>query len=306
MEYFIYKQIFRGVHSLAISESLYTELKKSREILSRSLAIEEIYEIVISNYFEFEQEIQKHSIDQMIRKDSLYTNAFGVRVDLNKRLLNILAAVRSYIDSVKHNASRCFGNRKESLDEVEQFFSNEYDKNRYYRFMEAFRNYVQHRGLAIDLTQRGSRWTSTDEDKLLEYSLNISANRLRLLKDKKMTKKVLDEMGDKIDLKVAVRHYIERISHIHESVRNLISDRVCISRKTIEDAIELYKSQIDKNSFGVRACVMDREKEVESIPLLLEWDDIRLSLQTRNKKLVNLSKRYVTSVIENEERSGIN
>ena len=46
-------------------------------------------------------------------------------------------------------------------------------------------------------------------------------------------------------------------------------------------------------------CLSDEEDEaLEKIPVMLEWDDIRLQLAKRNMLLVNLSKRYVSSKIQ--------
>lgn len=301
MEYFIYRPFYMGVDRIEISEAKYIELRKSRKILSNSLAIEEIYEIVVSNYLEFEQEILKLTTSHMIRKELIYPSIFNIRVELNKRLVNILTAIRSYIDSVTHNVSDCFEDKEDSLAKVKKIFSIEYDRNNYYQFMEAFRNYVQHRGLAIDLIRHNSHWTSHDEDGLLEYSLDISADKSRLMSDEKMKKKAMNEMGDKIDLKMAVRHYIESISYVHDSIRNLIASPVEIARKEIEEEINLFKNKFGNKSTVIRVCKMDGKKQIEVFPLFLEWDDVRQSLQIRNKKFVNLSKRYVTGKSKNEK-----
>jgi len=36
---------------------------------------------------------------------------------------------------------------------------------------------------------------------------------------------------------------------------------------------------------------------------LLDWDDVRVSLQKRNGKLTNLSKRYVTSAVKSNKKA---
>jgi len=42
---------------------------------------------------------------------------------------------------------------------------------------------------------------------------------------------------------------------------------------------------------------------ISSIPLLLNWDDVRVSLQKRNRKLTNLRKRYVTGNIKTHNKA---
>lgn len=105
-------------------------------------------------------------------------------------------------------------------------------------------------------------------------------------------------MDEKIDLKVTIRNYIEGISNIHAEIRKLITNSIETSRNKIE---EIHTSFNDLNTKercdSLRAVMKEDNKQIESIPLLLEWDDVRKSLQKKNERLINLSKRYVTGKI---------
>ena len=57
MRYVLRKAVIGNVPEIGISESEYLEFQKARNTLSNALEIEEKYEIVISNYLDFEQEI---------------------------------------------------------------------------------------------------------------------------------------------------------------------------------------------------------------------------------------------------------
>lgn len=279
------------------------ELQKARNTLSNALAIEEKYEIVISNYLDFEQEILNATTSHMIREHLDYSDFFKVRLGLNIRLVNLLTAVRLYVDQLNQNVTECIADNSNTKDDVKKLFSKEYDENNDYRFMEALRNYVQHRGIPVHWTQQGGRWTSLEDDGLLEYSMELCSQRSYLEEDKKMKKSVLAEMEEKIDLKATTRSYIESISHVHDSVRSMIAESTAYSRKLIKDAHQRYSKVYDDSLVGLSACKWDDHKQISSIPLLLDWDDVRVSLQKRNRKLTNLSKRYATGAIKTHNKA---
>lgn len=298
MRYTLKKDVLENVPEIEISEKVYSDLQRARDTLSNALAIEEKYEIVVSNYLAFELEILNATTRFMVREHLDYTGFFEVRLGFNIKLVNLLTSVRLYVDQLNQNIAECLTEIPNVKEDVKSLFSKEYDENRYYRFMEALRNYVQHRGLPVHLTQFGAHRTSLKHDGLLEYSLGLVSQRSYLGKDNKMKNKVLEEMDEKVDLKEATRSYIESISRVHESARNMISDTVSTSRQIIESAHERYSQDYSGGLVGLSASKWVDQKRVATIPLLLDWDDVRVNLQKRNKMLVNLSKHYVTGAIK--------
>ncbi len=278
-----------------ISEEKYELLKKSQQVLRSALSIEEIYEIVISNYFEFEKDTLEITLNNMLYRDISYHNIFESRSTLDRRIINILTAVRLYLDTIIHNALECKNKENFTKNDIKRIISQEYENNKYYKFMEAFRNYVQHYGLAIHLTRRNSSWTSLDEKGQMEYSFNIFSNQDRLRDDKHFKVTSLTEMEEKIDLKLAIRHYIECISNIHDNIRTLIKESVEYSRESLEEINTQFKELNKKGDYdSLRAKKFDKNEQYESFPLFLKWDDVRIKLQKKNKRLVNLKKCYVT------------
>lgn len=298
MKYTLRKNVLGNVPDVEISEQEYIRLRKARNALSNALAIEEKYEIVVSNYLEFEQEILDATTRNMIREHLDYSDFFKVHLGLNIRLVNLLTAVRLYVDQLNQNVAECLPEAPSAMDDVKRLLTNEYDENRNYRFMDALRNYVQHRGIPVHWTQQGGRWTSLNDDGLLEYSIELASQRSYLEEDKKMKKSVLAEIDDQVDLKEATRSYIESISRVHESARSMISDAVSSSRQLIENAHRKYSEVYSENLVGLSAFKWLDQERIESMPLLLDWDDVRVNLQKRNRQLINLSKRYVTGTIK--------
>lgn len=234
MKYLLYKAVLDEAPEIEITEDEYEKLKEARSLLSSALAIEINYEILINNYLDFEKHLLNMSIDCLVRNDSLdYLGFFEVRLNMNIRLINLLTACRLYFDQLEHHTKNFAVYITDIAEQVEKLRSNEYDSNKEYRFIEALRNYVQHRGLPVHWILLNRRRTRSEDDHLLEYSIELASLRSYLEEDGKFKKKVLAELDEKIDIKVATRSYLDSISNVHKSVSYMISDRVSSSRQLI-------------------------------------------------------------------------
>jgi len=161
--------------------------------------------------------------------------------------------------------------------------------------MEALRNHVQHRGIPIHFVSQTSRLTSLEEDGLMEFTVEIAAQRRYLEQDEKFKKTILREVTGDVDLKAASRRYVESLSAINEFARGLVAESVRVAREQIESAHNRYAEHFAGKLTGLSASAIHDGREVSSVPLLLDWDDVRLELQKRNTELKNLTKRYATS-----------
>ena len=285
-----------------LSEDEYKSLKIASEKLSNGLAIEEKYEILISNYLDFEVQLLEHAAQAMIRIPYDYDYFFQVRMSFNRRLVNLLTSARLYIDQLHHHIRPIIPDYPNLKDELKRLFSKEYDSSLHYRFMEALRNYVQHRGIPVHWFQFNNHSDDSGVERLLIFTMELASLKAYLLEDDSFKKKVLEEIPDKIDLKMATRAYIEGISRIHSSARNFTENVLKESRAIIENAIISYKKIHSDNCIGLHAICFDDNKIIDRVMLLLEWDDIRLKLNRCNSELINLRRRYVSGQTKNYDK----
>lgn len=272
----------------------YESLKKARMALFNGLALEEKYEILISNYLELEREILDRATQSMIRNPSDYDDFFQVRMSLNRRLVNLLTAVRLYADQLHRHVKGILSDKEDVKRHIDSLLSQEYDSSLEYRFMEALRNYVQHRGIPVHWVQFHSHAEAYGEDRLLIYSVEMASQKEYLQEDPKFKKSVLNEIPEKVDLKSSIRTYVEGISRIHCAARKLVEKDLGNARSLISNAIASYGKVFNKRPVGLHATCFEGNTSVETVPLLLDWDDIRIKLSKRNSELVNLRNRYVT------------
>lgn len=295
MKYILRKSVIAPVPEIEITEKDFSVLNSARGVLSNAFAIEEKYEIVISNFLDLERQLLDINAANVVRYKSTYADFFEIRSLLNVRLVNLLTSTRLYLDQIPQNIVDCDLAETEAISLFRSRCSEEYDKHFEYRFMEALRNYVQHRGIPVNFVRQGANWTSLEEDRMMEFSVHMSAQRSYLEEDGKFKKSILKEMAGDVDLVAASRRYIESISAINEFVRKLLQKSIESARAAIEAAHHSYSEVFSGNLIGLCALEMDKSQAITSIPLLLDWDDVRIELKNRNRQLVNLSKRYVTS-----------
>tara|TARA_R110001583_G_scaffold174519_1_gene328935 strand:+ start:144 stop:1052 length:909 start_codon:yes stop_codon:yes gene_type:complete len=283
---------------IEIDEKKYYSIYEARNILSAAMAVEEKYELLINNYVELEKEVLSAATDNMIYRDKDYSGFFDIRLLFNQRLVNLLTSCRLYLDQIQQHIKTCLPNDLKKSNQVKELFSVQYDSHFEYQFMEALRNYVQHRGLAVHSTAHSSRWTSTKDDGLMEFGIKLFTHKSEVEHDKAFKKSVSKVMDEKIELITTSRRYIECLNHCHIQIRELISHEVKAAREVIENIIREY-GKINNGETDCLTALKFEESSpcnilLDEIPILLEWDNVREGLVKKNQKLTNLYRRYVS------------
>lgn len=294
MKYVLRKADLSNELEIEIRKESYAAHKESRTILSNCLALEQNYEVLILTYLDLERQIFDATASYMVRKLSDSLDAFNFRLALNIRLMSLLTSAKLYTDRFCHQISECVPRRSDVVTLTKSFLSKEYDENPAYRFMEEFRNHVQHYDLPIHWISSSMRWTDLSENRLLEFSLDFGVQKSFIEENKKFKNRIIKESSDEIDLKSMTRGYVESLSSAHDAARELIKESVQNARQNLEDAYSQYRKIYAEYSGSLSACIINDQEVSETVPLTLYLDDIRMKLQKRNPKLVNLRKGYVT------------
>lgn len=294
MRHIIRKAVLAPVPELEISAEEFSALQMARRVLSSAFSIEEKYEILVANFLALETQLLGIAATNVVRNALSYSEFFETRSALNVRMVNLLTAARLYLDQLPQDIADCLPSNDTAPSLVKAKCSQEYDQHFEYRFMEALRNHAQHRGIPVHFVSQSAHWTSFDEDGRMEFTVDIVAQRRYLEEDEKFKKLILDEASDDVDLTAACRRYIESLSAINQFARDLIAESAKSARETIEGAHKRYSELYSESLVGLTASGIEDGREISSVPLFLDWDDVRLELQKRNSQIVNLRKRYVT------------
>src|SRR5688572_4740373 len=124
-----------GLTRLVLIRSPFVELTKdeyrtglhAKHCVWQSLQIEEKFDLVLSNYEEFEQDI----LQVALRASMYFQHDWSAGVDTfqrtNRRIVNLLSGCRLYLDQIGHNLSLMYGEDSSAAQSVRAACSREYD-----------------------------------------------------------------------------------------------------------------------------------------------------------------------------------
>lgn len=142
-------------------------------------------------------------------------------LDLNRRLLNFMSSVRTYLDHTETRLKRRYGPKDSRVKGFKQACAQEYDGVFSYRFLYKLRNYAQHCGLPIGKVQIEAEGFEEDGLKHSRYVVSIEFARDELLSRFDWTPGLASEIRDQPEF-FSVCHHIMNVmqclDRIHASV----------------------------------------------------------------------------------------
>lgn len=305
MKYYLWKAVVSPAPKLSISKNEYDRLLQSWISLAEIASLEEEWDSLIQNYIELELEMIRSAMNTMVLSHEDYHEANQTRLSFARRLSNLMQSCKSYLDHTPHHLNRLMTNGLET--KFRRVISAAYDASFSYRFMDALRNYAQHRGLPLHGATFDSGWTgdfaNNGQDKgLLRHSSYATIDLLKIRADKKFKASVLTELAnspDQLDVSILVREYVEMLADVHDSVRSLIVRELYDASNAISTAINQYAALNSGDVVGLSVAEFGDEGEgATAYQHIFEdlFDRIKRLIQ-RNGNLVNLRLRYVSSEI---------
>lgn len=177
-----------------------------------------------------------------------------------------------------------------------------YDSTPEYRFIEALRNYSQHRELPF----HGTTFHNSIEDVKnhansdILTALSVLADRDTLRRDEKFKADGLEGMPERINVVMALRIHMESLWRLHNHLITKHGEIADAARSRLVDLIGTFKKSTGLDDIvGLHAVSHQAKGEFEeTVPLLLDWDDARRQIIKRCGNLKNLRRRYVTGKIQ--------
>lgn len=295
-----------GKHeSVEITKEQFEEIRRTRELISFGLAIEEKLDLLAENYADFERELIDMAVQHSIFHGSINELLSDARHRVNRRLINLLTSVRLYHDQTAHALNRVYGKNNKTLESFRTFSSKEYDSSLSYRALETLRNHVQHASLPItaisfpmSAIERSSEGAPPGAPTKIRFKVvpYIAIDELEDNKDFK--RPVLSELktiaNKKNDIEIIplVRQYISCIGRIHKHLRDLCKSDLEVA----ETNLIKYRNMAVKVSEGLSA-IQYTEDELYTDHIYLTDRPLKRwrHLQDKNSHLEQASINFVTS-----------
>lgn len=307
--YYLWKAVLGRTPKIELLHEEYRRILRAKEEIVHAINIEEEWDTLIQNYITFEKTLLSAALDSMVVRPTEHRAFSEIRLEFARAFSNFLATCRSYLDHTPHHLGGIGDG-----DGVEQFKSSTrtaYDGEFAYRFLEAMRNYAQHRGMPIHGTSFDSSWIgdrqnlAEDENAKLRHWVGATIDFPKVLKDKKFKASVAKEIPSDqkaIDVIEMTRLYLEALAKIHDEVRQSINEIITANLVFLRDQICRYGAVNDGDVLGLTAAEFYNDRKVATTDLfedMLGWYE---HLKARNGKLINLRKRYVTNEILDKRR----
>lgn len=182
-----------------------------------SLLIEENFDILLSNYIEYEREVYALLMEWLLRGDGQNSsNFFSDRQKINIKLANFLTAARTYLDVLESVSSH-----KPHLNLKSNTLSREFDACLEYRFVLKLRNHIQHCGTAIHEMCMGGEPLLENGNYIANFYIEFFVVKSKLNKEK-FSLKILNDCPEKIPLNQYLRKFLACLMRVQADVRNIV------------------------------------------------------------------------------------
>lgn len=274
-----------------IADDCFLNMERDYTICLKLLWIEEKWNIVSDNFYEWEEEIQ-NNYDFLLDNHNECKGAYGRKeiITLNRRLFNVLSSIRMYRDQVLNDLSDLDKNLKEKFEEETHI---QYDKTFSYQIMEFLRNYMQHQGLVIGRITAIIPFSNTKPNYLLYFA---EADYSLIKKISKYEQKIKrhPENEDRIkwlNLIGGLREYYNQYLDLHHFFRDITQEICDVSITYIEQTIKKIYKDVSVNKIGFYG----KKESQDYQDFLLQLIYIELLKEYRRKNIQLDKARYYIS-----------
>jgi hypothetical protein len=263
MTYLLQRLGNRGYERRPVSPENYRALSDALQGAKTLVVIEERLNLLLGNYREFEKGLLDLALDRALFLSTDLNLLRDGYYEVNRLLLNVMAAARLYLDHVPH----LLGAFPSGSGGGEEAFQNarkrQFGERFGFRVLEALRNYAQHREFPAHSVSAGSRVDRSAAEHRVLYSVTPYVVLARLREDGKFKASTLKELEatgqEQVSLTPLVREYMSGIGHVHLSIR-----------EGVGSDLKRWAERID---WAIREVTGDGKDRGNLIRLLAEGDD---------------------------------
>ncbi|WP_230970799.1 hypothetical protein [Nitrogeniibacter aestuarii] len=286
-KYVLEQRILGPRLTLEITEKRYSELAHAREVLTDASAFEQRYELLLGNFISMELAFTEICLRVKVEPQFRYPEMAETIRQANRHIVNILTAMRGYADQVRQDF-KCLDPHRWFSSIAKTELAKVFERSPDYRFMCELRNHVQHKATAIHGFE-GANAASVDPNGWVEM-IKFYASKASLNEDRDFKTRILDEQPEKIDVRRRARLSVQELGVAHLALRDAVAEPVARARSVFESAIRDYKKHGAESVIGL--CARRSGDADADVPVLLDWDDVRLQLVEKNDRPPQLWPRH--------------
>jgi hypothetical protein len=286
---------------IALSEKEYAELLLAKAFVIEALRFEEKWELVVGNFIDLEKTLNDLSTEHMIQFSGAYESMNDWRLVINRRVMNMLATCRMYLDHAPQHLQRLQSEVPELKERFVALTRRQFDNSLAYRIAETMRNHALHAGLPVEeISLQGTRVERKSGQDALLYGVEAFIDVEALAANEKNSKKTREELRTltlKQHLRPVLREYVACINRIHEIVRAALEHPLNAKEGLIERAIQRFREQYPTNADWPMSAVAlnDNGTWKSEAAIFMKFIERRRYLAHRNGNLQLLVNSHISS-----------
>ena len=299
MKYLLIQKLLDAAPPLESSETEFEAIVASRSCGNHALAIEEKYSLVLRNYFEVEREIHRLNLESITTKTITAGMLLdGIR-DVNRVLMNLMSAQRTYVDHVPQHLNDICGANSVEAEGFKTKTSEEFDSCLGYKVTTGLRNHAQHSGFPVHFLSLESKWREEEHPRICDHLVRAQFLRDDIVGNMKvgaLVRTAIAKMPEKVDVIPLVRESMSSFARLHLHVRETLLSRVNESDRRLEAAYEKFEKHAERKPVGLNVIrIDDTGNEIGGCTIALLGRDRRKHLEEQSGVLVNMERHSLCS-----------
>lgn len=299
-------------HTLPSTEEAFNSARSAVDRLIACLAVEEAFAVFLANYVSFEKAVAAANIENMVEHVASMTELHSRRREVDRHLVNLLAAGEMFSDYVSGRAKKQFGSKSSEIAELDGAYQDQRERLVGFWATERLRNAVLHNALPITSWTTGGQWVGHETDdggysKLgptarLEHSVTFAFAPDLLAQDRKVEPALIarlkdqraDEKGHVSWVRI-IREYVEGLSIILSDVRKIWAEVEGAASAVLTEMADRYRASLPEGREQPTYVFIVETNEDGSwrrdVLLNSDLEGELIELRRQHKPMINLHKR---------------
>jgi hypothetical protein len=277
---------------IAITAAEYEAIADARAKLRRVSALGNKLIMLLENYIEFERELYALSLRYAVYNHAEWGEFQDAIYTVNRRLLNLLASCRLYLDQGEHEISELFGPDSLAARAFKSARNYEFDNTVGYRMMEGLRNHLQHEDIAVHQLGFPNQRHDLDDGAVLVHGIEPSINTTALRQNMRLSARVRETLATLPELVCITpwaREYVDGLSRVNAALRSESDNSVNQWQSTLTSAMDRARAQLGDGTFLVGRVGGDDEE----VQLFTDFLKQRERHERRTHLLGHLARSFV-------------
>ena len=298
MQYHYIERLLNPAAPIQAEAADFVAIAAARLSTTQALAVEDKYSLILQNYFEFEQELHRLALKNLLYRGNRWTDFVDDIRDVNRVLMNLLSAQRMYVDQIPQHLNRVFAPSDSQSKAFVAATRTECDGSSGYRILYTLRNHAQHGEFPVQSLSLGSKWLEDGQLRHCSHTATAFAHRDDLVQNKGLNAKVRAEVAalpEKIDLDPLVRENMSSFARLHRVVRDELRPRLEESDSALRAAYARFEEHAGRKPKGLYIVQSgDDGAEIDSHSVFLEGIERRVRLELESATMTNMEQHYVS------------